>query len=81
MAGQKARSAIFQDNNVPAIHAFLAAKTWMPGIKPGMTESIWPARAYSAGFALADAASSAAFAAASAAARFSTTRTDRIEPS
>jgi hypothetical protein len=22
---------------VPAIHVLLAAKTWMPGIKPGMT--------------------------------------------
>ncbi len=23
---------------VPAIHVLLAAKTWMPGIKPGMTQ-------------------------------------------
>jgi hypothetical protein len=22
---------------VPAIHAFLAAKSWMPGTRPGMT--------------------------------------------
>jgi hypothetical protein len=22
---------------VPAIHVFAASKTWMPGIKPGMT--------------------------------------------
>jgi len=24
---------------VPAIHVFLGAKTWMPGTRPGMTES------------------------------------------
>jgi hypothetical protein len=24
---------------VPAIHAFLFAKTWMPGTRPGMTET------------------------------------------
>ena len=52
----------------------------MPGIKPGMTESI-PTQPYSAGFALAEAASDAAFAAASACAFFSTIRTDQIEPS
>jgi hypothetical protein len=23
---------------VPAIHVFVAMKTWMPGIKPGMTK-------------------------------------------
>ena len=34
---QKARSAVFAPG-VPAIHALLSAmKTWMPGIKPGMT--------------------------------------------
>jgi hypothetical protein len=38
-------------------------------------------KAYSAGFAVAAAASAAALAAASDAARFSTTRTDQIEPS
>jgi hypothetical protein len=38
-------------------------------------------RTYSAGFALAEAASAAAFAASSAFAFFSTTRTDQIEPS
>jgi hypothetical protein len=52
----------------------------MPGIKPGMTESI-PNLSYSAGFALAEAASEAAFAASSAFAFFSTMRTDQIEPS
>jgi hypothetical protein len=26
---------------VPAIHVFLAAKTWMPGTSPGMT--LWKA--------------------------------------
>jgi hypothetical protein len=65
---------------VPAIHAFLAMKTWMPGIKPGMTKSR-PVAAYSAGFAVAEAASDAALAAASAWAFFSTMRTDQIEPS
>jgi hypothetical protein len=26
----------------PAIHVFLAAKTWMPGTRPGMTNSLVP---------------------------------------
>jgi len=25
---------------VPAIHVFLAAQTWMPGTRPGMTEYV-----------------------------------------
>ena len=40
MAGRKARSAVFAPEG-PAIHVLLAAKvnkTWMPGIKPGMTK-------------------------------------------
>ena len=49
-------------------------------LKPGMTE--FNVRSvYSAGFAVAEAASAAAFAASSAFAFFSTTRTDQIEPS
>ena len=63
---------------VPAIHVVLRKKTWMPGIKPGMTKSI-VAMPYSAGFAVA--ASAAFLAASSARAFFSTMRTDQIEPS
>ena len=52
----------------------------MPGTRPGMTASTIP-EPLLRGFALAEAASDAAFAAASARAFFSTRRTDQIEPS
>jgi hypothetical protein len=40
MAGRKTRSVVFAPED-PSIHVLLAAdvgKTWMPGIKPGMTD-------------------------------------------
>jgi hypothetical protein len=42
MAGQRPfeERRRFRDTYVPAIHDFLvAAKTWMPGARPGMTAS------------------------------------------
>jgi hypothetical protein len=38
MAGlSRSKNGVLKDAYVPAIHAFLHKKTWMPGIKPGMT--------------------------------------------
>jgi hypothetical protein len=63
---------------VPAIHvsAFPTLKTWMPGASPGMTNQQYTIRViHSAGLAC------AASVARAAAARRSTKRTDRIDPS
>src|ERR1700730_2730021 len=42
----RARSAkrVFAPD-VPAIHVFLASKTWMAGTRPGMTDLVWGAAA------------------------------------
>src|ERR1700730_7669947 len=42
----RARSAkrVFAPD-VPAIHVFLASKTWMPRTRPGMTDLVWGAAA------------------------------------
>ncbi len=43
MAGQKARSAVSM-SDFPAIHvlsSYCQTKTWMPGIKPGMTGAVY----------------------------------------
>jgi hypothetical protein len=65
---------------IPIRKVSVAYLSGMPGTRPGMTTSTVQ-QSYSAGFAVADAASAAAFAATSAWAFFSTTRTDQIEPS
>jgi hypothetical protein len=80
MAGQKARSAVLL-SLVPAIHAFLMNEDVDARHKAGHDGVNTEPAPYSAGFALAEAASDAAFAAASACAFFSTMRTDQIEPS
>ena len=41
MAGHsRSKNGVLSHAYVPAIHVLLVAKTWMPGIKPGMTNPI-----------------------------------------